>query len=137
MRSNRFQRVSMVAVALLITGVASGQTTYKTIDTETLELRTVDTLVTCPLEFASYVSGGNEGCPTGRAPATGECGLSWDCTVQPTVADAVQSADHWWAHVIVIPMVLDLGSPAAAAVKVDSNLMADGTFNTAPLPRLT
>src|SRR5687767_4121388 len=84
---------------------------YVTIDVESLREVTFDALVTCPHAFGSYVAGG-EGCPTGRAPVTGECGLGNTCPEPITVAAAVATTDHFWAQNYVVPIVLDMGVPA-------------------------
>jgi hypothetical protein len=93
---------------------AAAQTSWVTVDLETLAEFTLDATVTCPLGYASYVSGSYEGCPVGRAPVSGECGLSNTCGEPVPVPDAVAVADHFWTHLYALPLVLDLGTPASS-----------------------
>ena len=107
--TNAFRAVPILALALAPLAAFAQVPTYVTIDVESLAEVTFDALVTCPLAFGSHIVGG-EGCPTGRAPATGECGLGFVCPDPITVPAAIATADHFWAQLAALPMVLDMGT---------------------------
>ena len=104
--------VGMVAIIGGPTQVrASQEPTFVVTDLETLEEFTIDSVVTCEVAFGTYVSGGGEGCTTGRAPVSGECGISFTCPIGMSVPDALATTDHFWAHELVQPIVFDMGTP--------------------------
>src|SRR5262245_39879850 len=90
-------------LALLPSAAGAQTPSLQVLDVESLRAFIFDATVTCPIAFGTWVSGG-EGCPTGRAPSTGECGLDYICPLTPpvTVPDALLSADHVWAQLAAL-----------------------------------